>query len=106
MVQEIAGRARFITGFGYYHLVRLFGDVPFLDENTTVVEASIAPRTAVETVYESIIADFEFAKEVLPDVRMDRSLPGKAAASAFLASVYLTLGEYQMAYDEASEYHF
>jgi hypothetical protein len=103
VVEEIAGRARFIRGFAYYHLVRLFGAIPYLDEKTTVVEASVAPRTPVETVYEGIIADFKYAKETLPDVRMDRSLPGKAAASAFLASVYLTQGEYQLAYDEATD---
>ncbi|MFK7934093.1 MAG: RagB/SusD family nutrient uptake outer membrane protein [Saprospiraceae bacterium] len=101
--EEIAGRARFIRGFAYYHLVRLFGDIPYLDETTTTVEASVAPRTSVETVYENIIADFEYAKEWLPDSRTNRALPGKAAASAFLASVYLTRGAYQSAYDEATD---
>ncbi|MEO1451479.1 MAG: RagB/SusD family nutrient uptake outer membrane protein, partial [Bacteroidota bacterium] len=98
--EEIAARARFIRGFAYYHLVRLFGDIPYLDEMTTSVEGSVAPRTPVETVYANIIADFAYAKEWLPDTRADRALPGKAAASAFLASVYLTRGEYQLAYNE------
>lgn len=101
--EEVAARARFIRGFAYYHLVRLFGDIPYLDETTTTVEASVAPRTPVETVYQGIIADFEYAKEWLPDSRTDRSLPGKAAPSAFLASVYLTRGEYQLAYNEATD---
>jgi len=60
--EEIAGRARFIRGFAYYHLVRLFGDIPYLDETTTTVDASVATRTPVNTVYENIIADFKFAK--------------------------------------------
>ncbi len=102
VVDEIAGRARFIRGFAYYHLVRLFGDVPYLDELTTTADASVAPRTPVDIVYEGIISDFEFAKATLPNTRDDRSLPGKAAASAFLASVHLTRGEYQLAYDEAT----
>ncbi len=99
--EEIAGRARFIRAFAYYHLVRLFGDVPYLDETTSTLEASEASRTSVETVYENIIADFEYAKEWLLDSRVNRAIPGKAAASAFLASVYLTRGEYQLAYNEA-----
>jgi len=102
-VNEIAGRARFIRGYAYYHLVRLFGDIPYLDDQTSTAEASIAPRTPASTVYEGIIADFQFAKDALPNTRTDRSLPGKAAASAFLASVYLTLGDYQMAYNEATD---
>jgi len=101
--EEIEGRARFIRAFAYYHLVRLFGDIPFLDENTTTAVASIAERTPEAEVYASIIADFEYAKEWLPDTRSNRALPGKSAASAYLASVYLTRGEYQMAYDEATE---
>jgi tetratricopeptide (TPR) repeat protein len=101
--EEIQARARFIRAFAYYHLVRLFGDVPYLDENTTTAEASEAARTDVETVYQNIIADLEFAKEWLPDSRVNRTLPGKAAAGAYLASVYLTRGEYQQAYDEATD---
>ena len=101
--EEIAGRARFIRGFAYYHLVRLFGDIPYLDETTTTANASVAERTSVDDVYAAIIADLQYAKEVLPDTRTNRALPGKAAASAFLASVYLTRGEYQAAYDEATD---
>ena len=101
--EEIAGRARFIRGFAYYHLVRLFGDVPYLDETTLTIDASVTPRIAVDVIYESIIADFEYAKEWLPESRTNRALPAKSAASAFLACVYLTREEYQMAYNEAKD---
>ena len=101
--EEIEGRARFIRAFAYYHLVRLFGDVPFLDETTTTAEASIAARTSADDIYNTIISDLQFAKQWLPDSRSNRALPGKAAASAYLASVYLTLGDYQMALNESTE---
>jgi len=101
--EELEGRARFIRGFAYYHLVRLFGDVPYLDENILTVDASVAMRTPVATVYENIVADFEYAKQWLPDTRTNRALPGKAAASAFLASVYLTREEFQLAFTEATD---
>ena len=101
--EEVEARARFIRAYSYYHLVRLFGEIPYLDELTTTAEASVAPKMSVDMVYENIIADFTFAKTWLPDSRNDRALPGKAAASAFLASVYLTRGNYQMAYDEATD---
>lgn len=101
--EEIAARARFIRGLAYYHLVRLFGDIPYLDETTTTVEASVASRTPVDDIYASIIADFEYAKEWLPDSRNDRALPAKSSASAYLASVYLTREQYQLAYNEATD---
>ena len=101
--EEIAARARFIRAYAYFHLVRLFGDVPFLDDTTLTADASIAERTSADVVYESIIADFNYAKQWLPDSRVNRALPAKSAASAFLASVYLTRGDYQMAYNEATD---
>ena len=103
VTEEIAGRARFIRAFTYYHLVRLFGDIPYLDETTTTADASIAARTSADIVYDNIIADLEFAKQTLPNTRSNRTLPSKAAASAYLASVHLTRGDYQSAYNEATE---
>ncbi len=101
--EELTARARFVRAFAYYHLVRLFGDIPYLDETIPTSEASIAARTSAEEVYTNIIADLQFAKEWLPDSRSNRALPGKAAAGAYLASVYLTRGEYQLAYNEATD---
>ncbi len=101
--EELTARARFLRGFAYYHLVRLFGAVPYLDEMTPTVEASEAERTDVDVVYSNIIADFEFAKEWLPDSRTNRALPAKSAAGAYLASVYLTRQDYQSAYNEATD---
>ena len=101
--EELQGRARFVRAFMYYHLVRLFGDVPYLDENISTAEASVLGRTPTDEIYANIISDLEFAKQWLPDSRVDRTLPSKAAAGAYLASVYLTRGEYQLAYDEATD---
>ncbi len=101
--EEMIGRARFLRGFAYYHLVRLFGDVPYLNETTLTIDASVAERTSADEVYASIIADFEYAKEWLPNSRMNRALPSKASASAYLASVYLTRENFQMAYNEATD---
>lgn len=101
--EEIEARARFLRAFAYYHLVRLFGDIPFLDELTTTADASVASRMPVDEVYANIIADLEFAKQWLLDTRSNRAIPGKSAASAYLASVYLTRGNYQMAFNEATE---
>lgn len=39
----------------------------------------------------------------MPNTQVSRALPAKSAASAFLADVYLTLGDYQNAYAEAKD---
>ena len=100
---EVIARARFARAFAYFHLVRQFGDIPYLDDTTVLSEAAVAERTPSATVYENIIADFEFAKANLPNTQSSRAIPAKSAASAYLALVYLTLEEWQKSYDEAKE---
>lgn len=98
----IVAQAYFSRAFAYYHLVRLFGDIPYIDfavsDASTVNEIS---KTSASGVYENIITDLQFAKEWLPDTQPTRSQPSRATAAAYLASVFLTLEEYQKAYDEA-----
>ncbi|EAS18586.1 putative outer membrane protein [Flavobacteria bacterium BBFL7] len=104
----IIAQARFIRAFYYFHLVRQFGDVPYLDQPATTADATIG-KTAASQVYENIIADLEYAKEWLPDTQVTRSIPSKGAASSYLALVYLTMAGnndtamFQKAFDEASE---
>lgn len=102
-INEVIARARFARAFAYFHLVRQFGDIPYLDDETVLSEAAVAPRTPAEEVYESIIADLEFCKTNLPNTQASRALPAKSAASAYLALVYLTREMWQAAYDEAKD---
>jgi len=102
-INRSIAKARFARAFTYYHLVRLFGDIPYLDDTTPLSEAVEAERTPAATVYANIIADFEYAKENLPDVQSSRAEPAKSTASAYLASVHMTMENWQAAYDEAKE---
>ena len=96
--------AYFLRAFAYYHIVRQFGAVPYIDKPITDVEgAKNLPKTSVDVIYENIIEDLKFAKTWLPDTQSSRSLASKAAASAYLASVYLTRERWQDAFDEAEE---
>lgn len=106
--KELIAKARFARAFAYFHLVRQFGDIPYLDENTSLGEASVAARTPVADVYANIIADFEYAKTNLPNTQASRAMPAKSAASAYLSLVYLTMGQFddanfQKAYNEAKD---
>ena len=97
----VTAQAHFSRAFTYFHLVRQFGDIPFIDENTDLTEAATAARTPAADVYASIISDLEFAAEWLPATQAARSIPSKAAAESYLALVHLTLGNWQEAYDNA-----
>lgn len=82
--------------------MRLFGDIPYIDfVVNNVSEVNRIFKTKEADVYEKIIADLKFAKMHLPDRTSVNAKPSKATASAYLASVYLTIKNYQMAYNEA-----
>ncbi|WP_236973492.1 RagB/SusD family nutrient uptake outer membrane protein [Membranihabitans maritimus] len=103
-LNPLVAEARFIRAFCYYHLVRNFGDIPYIDYFVTDPEATkVLSKTPASEVYDGIIADLEFAKEWLPDLRTDgiRSRPTKGSAASYLSSVFLTLGDFQNAYNEA-----
>lgn len=98
----VTAQAYFVRAFTYFHLVRLFGDIPYLDSPVEDSElAGSINKTPKDEVYANIISDLEYAKQWLPDVQTSRSLPSKASAQAYLSLVYLTLGNYQQAYNEA-----
>lgn len=100
----LIAEARFIRAFAYFHLVQVFGDIPYIDYFISNPESvkSIS-KTPAATVYASIIADLEFAKQWLPDKQPSevRSRATKGTAASYLASVHLTMGQYQKAYTEA-----
>lgn len=101
---RLIAEARFVRAFSYYHLVRVFGDLPYIDYFIRDPEAvADISKTSVNDIYQGIIADLKFAKEWLPDTYPNniRSRPSKGTAASYLASVYLTRGEYQNAYNEA-----
>lgn len=101
---KIVAQAYFARAFVYFHLVRQFGAIPYLSEPVTDLQAAATiSKTPAADVYARIISDLEFAKKWLPNTQVSRSIPAKSAASAFLADVYLTMGDYQKAYTEAKE---
>lgn len=98
----ITAQAYFVRAFAYFHLVRQFGDIPYLDKPVTdAEEAGSISKTSAADVYTKIIADLEFAKTWLPNTQASRTIPAKSAAHSYLALVHLTMGHYQKAYDEA-----
>lgn len=101
-LDRLEGEARFVRAFTYYHLVRLFGEVPYIDAvPSSPTELQNITKSSVDDIYAEIINDLTLAKGLLPNTSRFRSRPSSGAASAYLASVYLTLGEDLLAYNEA-----
>lgn len=106
----IKGSALFLRASGHYNLVSLFGK-PY-DQTTATTDLGIpvkttadvnepATRGTVKAVYDLILADLNEAKELLPLTVVAKTRPSKVAAEGLLADVYLTIGNYELAFENA-----
>ncbi len=90
IIQHGIAEARFMRGMAYSYLVQNWGAVPIIEDNTTLLQDTTQTRNTVESVWEFVIRDLQFASENLPD---DPILPGRLtnfAAKGMLAKMYLT----------------
>ncbi len=112
---RVEGEAKFIRGSLYFQLVRLFakdfndGDptqnlgVPLsLEATETIDETANIPRSSVQEVYDQVLSDLQTAKDLLGQESPSYIYADSFVASAFLARVYLHMGEYELARDEAN----
>lgn len=100
------GEAYFLRGFYYYMLVRLYGDVPLYTKPITLEESYQIKRSPKAQVYDTLLADFQRAAELLPLERMTGENAGRVssgAATGMMASAYLTLGNKAKAAEKALE---
>jgi hypothetical protein len=97
--QAVARRAelRFLRGFYYFELAKVFGpSVPWVDEGGTVECSSTA---APFDIRDKVEADFRFAADHLPAVSESAGRVNSWAAKAFLAKLLLFRQRFQEAKD-------
>lgn len=100
--QRYSGETKFIRALAYFHLVRLFGEVPLhTEEVANPSDAFSEGKGTVEEVYSLIIDDAQEAAAVLPESygKDDAGRVTKGAALTLLGEAYLT----QKQYDKAAE---
>lgn len=84
--------AKFLRALHYFNLVRFFGDVPLVKNETTSLEDVEIPRSPVADVYRFIEEDLLEAAATLPvrHADNDKGRATSSAATALLAKMYLT----------------
>jgi starch-binding outer membrane protein, SusD/RagB family len=89
-LEAIMGEARLLRGMVYFRLISMWGDVPYF---TNVIydnsEVAMVPRMAIKQVKDSILADFTYASEKLPNKGSALGRAGKPAALAFRGKMQL-----------------
>lgn len=109
-IHLIQGQAHFLRGLSYFHMVRLWGEAAFADDSSKLAvplhlkvpetTAEVAkPRATVGQVYLQIIADFKAAEALLPEAWAPDHIAraNSLAAKAYLAQVYMYMGDYNNA---------
>lgn len=91
------GEVKFLRALMYFNLVRLYGDVPLvLEETVNPSDYFGQGRTATSQVYDQIETDLNEAIASLPTSKSS-GRPAQGAAQALLANVQMTLGDYSNA---------
>lgn len=107
VINNSIAEARFIRATAYFYLVRIFGSVPILDDNTDYVLEPVVPRNRVEDIYEFIKRDFQYSVDNLYDrttgTEIQSGRVSSNSAKAMLAKVYLYEEDYSMAYQLSNE---
>lgn len=94
----IEAEAKLYRAVAYFHAVRIWGDIPLRLEEVSIDNSSSKPRSPYYDVYAQIVKDLEFAEaNMRTPAQVDAmSLgivrPNKFAATAYLSSVYVTIG--------------
>jgi starch-binding outer membrane protein, SusD/RagB family len=84
----------FMRATAYFYLVRLWGGVPIILNNSDAVNNPKVPRNKVEDVYTLIIRDLERAIPLLPPTPFSSGRITSWAAKGMLAKVHLTYAGY------------
>ncbi len=93
---RIINEAKFLRGFYYFELKRLWNSVPYVDE-TMDYGKGIEKVVNSPDVWGKIEADFKAAYDNLPETHSDAARANKWAAGAMLGKVYI----YQKKWSEA-----
>lgn len=94
VINNIIGQGKFLRAFNYFTLVRLYGKIPYITEDTpnpVVNSLTPASRLEIATIYDNLQSDLLFAIDNLDDYDpATPARPNKWMAKALLTKVYLT----------------
>ena len=88
------GEVKFIRAHFYFKLLNMFRQIPWITEEAVkngTHESIRNDEFTYQQLFEKVIADFQEAYEVLPEVPADGGRTHKVAAAAYLAKCYLTI---------------
>jgi starch-binding outer membrane protein, SusD/RagB family len=106
---ELMAEVRFIRGYLYFNLVRMFGGVPLIlrvpkDANDANTDPAFQTRVSDTVIYNTIYSDLQFAVDHLP-LRAGAAVghATKGAAEGILAKAYMYQKQWQKSFALTSD---
>lgn len=107
VLNNALGEAHFMRAMAYFHLVRLWGPVPIVENGSDFVGNFQVNTNRVEDIYKFMINDMKFAEtNCTAMIRTGSTTQGhvsSGSASAMLAKIYLYMQDYTDALAEAQK---
>jgi hypothetical protein len=95
--KKILGEAHFLRAWYYFHLVRMFGNIPLVTEPVNLQSEQLRPSQATpEEVYQLIVQDLLTAEQSGLPWTDPTGKVSLGAVKALLAQVYLTMAGYPL----------
>lgn len=91
---RLVAEAKFLRALSYFHLVNIFGEVPYKTLPQTTNEAIYVGLSSVETIYANIERDLQEAIPALAQPASESGHVTQGAAYGLLAKVYLFQQKY------------
>ena len=93
-IRVYRAEARFLRALSYYHAMDMFGNVPFVDENT-VIGSSDVPQISRSDLFDWIESELLAIEDILLEPsQVPYGRASKAAAQSLLAKMYLNAEVY------------
>lgn len=101
--EQFLGEAYFLRGFIHFHLLNLFGDIPYIETTDYSINSQIG-KLDETLVYAKILEDVTQSKSMLPaEINGNSTRPNKWVASALLARIYLYKYDWASALGESMD---
>ena len=98
---RLIGEAKYLRAYYYFRLVRMFGDVPYVDEVILSSDEWKKERVSKDKIYEYIVSDLDDAQKYLLKkseyLAEDMGRATSGAAQAMLMKVHLYMHDYDKA---------
>jgi len=88
---QILAEARAIRAYNYFHLVRLWGEIPLVLQVPANIEEMQSPKSSVDEIYAQIIEDLDFAVANARTAAPNKGIITQGVAHAILAQVYAAM---------------